>query len=40
MPLHGDLVLTVPLAQRWETAVRRLGLDPAGFAMGGGGASA
>jgi putative transcriptional regulator len=40
MPLHDDLVLTVPLEQRWETAVRRLGLDPAGFAMGGGGATA
>ncbi|BDG04061.1 YqgE/AlgH family protein [Anaeromyxobacter oryzae] len=40
MPLHGDLVLGVPLEQRWETAVRRLGLDPAGFAMGGGGATA
>jgi putative transcriptional regulator len=40
MPLHEDLVLGVPLEQRWEVAVRRLGLDPAGFAMGGGGASA
>jgi putative transcriptional regulator len=40
MPLHGDLVFDVPLEKRWETAVRRLGLEPGGFLVGGGGASA
>lgn len=40
MPLEPDLVFDVPLERRWETAVRRLGLDPAGFMMGGGGAEA
>jgi putative transcriptional regulator len=40
MPLHSDLLFEVPLEQRWETAVRRLGLDPHGFMVGGGGASA
>jgi len=40
MPLHADLVFDVPLEERWETAVRRLGLDPLGFMVGGGGASA
>jgi putative transcriptional regulator len=40
MPLHEDLVLEVPLEKRWETAVRRLGLDPAEFLVGHGGASA
>ena len=37
---HQDLVFEVPLEQRWELAVRRLGLDPSGFMVGGGGASA
>jgi putative transcriptional regulator len=40
MALHADLVFEVPLEQRWEIAVRRLGLDPHGFMVGGGGASA
>jgi putative transcriptional regulator len=40
MQLHQDLVFEVPLEQRWELAVRRLGLDPSGFMVGGGGASA
>jgi putative transcriptional regulator len=40
MGLHQDLVFEVPLEQRWESAVRRLGLDPSGFLVGGGGASA
>lgn len=40
MPLHADLVFDVPLVQRWEVAVRRLGLDPGGFMVGGGGAQA
>ncbi len=40
MPLASDLVFDVPLEKRWETAVRRLGLDPGGFLVGGGGAKA
>jgi len=40
MALEEDLVLEVPLEKRWETAVRRLGLDPSGFLVGGGGAQA
>ncbi len=36
----ADLVFEVPLEERWQTAVRRLGLDPAGFVVGGGGAQA
>jgi putative transcriptional regulator len=40
LPLSEDLVLEIPHEQRWATAVRRLGLDPGGFAMGGGGAQA
>jgi putative transcriptional regulator len=40
LPLHEDLVFEVPLEKRWETAVRRLGLDPTGFLVGGGGAKA
>jgi putative transcriptional regulator len=40
MPLHEDLVLEVPLEKRWETAVRRLGLDPSGFLVSGGGSRA
>jgi putative transcriptional regulator len=41
LELEGsDLVFDVPLEQRWETAVRRLGLEPGGFLVGGGGASA
>ncbi len=35
-----DLVTTVPVPDRWSTAVRRLGLDPNGFLVGGGGAMA
>jgi putative transcriptional regulator len=38
--LQADLVFEVPLEHRWETAVRRLGLDPGGFLVGGGGAQA
>ena len=33
-------VFDVPLEQRWDTAVRRLGLEPGAFLVGGGGASA
>jgi putative transcriptional regulator len=40
LEMHGDLVFDVPLEQRWEVAVRRLGLDPGGFMVGGGGAQA
>jgi putative transcriptional regulator len=40
MDLQDDLVFDVPLADRWETAVRRLGLEPGGFLVGGGGAEA
>ena len=40
MPLANDLVFDVPLDKRWEVAVRRLGLDPGEFVVGGGGAQA
>jgi putative transcriptional regulator len=40
MPVASDLVFEIPLEKRWETAVRRLGLDPGGFLVGGGGAQA
>jgi putative transcriptional regulator len=40
MPLTSDLVFDVPLEKRWEEAVRRLGLDPGEFLVGGGGAKA
>ena len=40
MPLANDLVFDVPLDKRWEVAVRRLGLDPGEFVVGGSGARA
>jgi putative transcriptional regulator len=40
MPVASDLLFEVPLEKRWETAVRRLGLDPGEFLVGGGGAQA
>ncbi len=40
MPVASDLVFDVPLEKRWEVAVRRLGLDPGEFLVGGGGAQA
>ncbi len=40
MPVGSDLLFEVPLEKRWETAVRRLGLDPGEFLVGGGGAQA
>jgi len=40
MSLDGDLVFDVPFEQRWDVAVRRLGLEPGGFLVGGGGAQA
>jgi len=39
-PLQEDLVFEVPVEARWEVAVRRLGLEPGGFTVGGGGAQA
>jgi putative transcriptional regulator len=36
LALESDLALDLPLEQRWETAVRRLGLEPAGLVSGGG----
>jgi len=40
LPLHEDLLFDVPHASRWDEAVRRLGLEPGGFTVGGGGAQA
>ncbi len=40
MPVAPDLVFDVPVEKRWDTAVRRLGLDPGEFLVGGGGAKA
>jgi putative transcriptional regulator len=40
MGLDEDLLFDVPLEERWAEAVRRLGLDPGGFSVGGGGAQA
>jgi putative transcriptional regulator len=40
LPFHEDLVFQVPHAERWDTAVRRLGLTPGGFMVGGAGAQA
>jgi putative transcriptional regulator len=40
MPIASDLIFEVPLEKRWEVAVRRLGLDPGEFVVGGGGARA
>lgn len=40
MPVATDLVFDVPVEKRWDTAVRRLGLDPGEFLVGGGGAQA
>jgi putative transcriptional regulator len=40
MPLHADLVFEVPHEKRWDAAVRRLGLEPGEFLVGGGGAQA
>jgi len=38
--LMEDLVFEVALEERWDEAVRRLGLPPGGFTVGGGGAMA
>jgi len=40
LPFEEGLVWDVPHEARWETAVRRLGLTPGGFMVGGGGARA
>ncbi len=40
LAMQDDLVFDVPLDKRWEVAVRRLGLEPGGFLVGGGGAQA
>lgn len=40
MGFDEDLVTTVPPGDRWAEAVRRIGLDPNGFVVGSGGASA
>lgn len=40
LSFEEDLALSVPYEARWEEAVRRLGLDPAVFQVGGGGAMA
>jgi len=40
LPFEEALVWGVPLEARWEAAVRRLGLTPGGFMVGGGGARA
>lgn len=40
MGLEGDLTFEVPMPSRWDEAVRRLGLVPGGFMMGGPGAQA
>jgi putative transcriptional regulator len=40
LPFEERLVLEVPFAERWDEAVRRLGLTPGGFSVGGGGAQA
>jgi putative transcriptional regulator len=36
LALEGDLALDLPLEERWEEAVRRLGMEPAGLVSGGG----
>jgi putative transcriptional regulator len=40
LPFEQELVWDVPHEARWEAAVRRLGLTPGGFMVGGGGARA
>lgn len=40
LAFQEDLVLSTPLEARWDEAVRRLGLEPSSFMVGGGGASA
>jgi putative transcriptional regulator len=40
LPFDDRLVFDIPFASRWEEAVKRLGLTPGGFTVGGGGAQA
>jgi putative transcriptional regulator len=40
IPLHQDLVFNVPHDERWDQAVRRIGLEPGSFMVAGGGARA
>ncbi|MEO1268238.1 MAG: YqgE/AlgH family protein [Myxococcota bacterium] len=40
LDFEGDLTFEVPLQERWDAAIKRLGLIPGGFMMGGPGASA
>jgi putative transcriptional regulator len=40
LPFEESLVLDVPFEARWDEAVKRLGLTPGGFSVGGGGAQA
>jgi len=40
LPFEPGLVFEVPYEVRWEEAVKRLGLTPGGFSVGGGGAQA
>jgi putative transcriptional regulator len=40
LPLHEDLVFKVPHDERWDQAVRRIGLEPGSFMVTGGGARA
>jgi putative transcriptional regulator len=40
MALHEDLVFDVPNEERWDQAVRRIGLQPGSFMVAGGGARA
>ena len=40
MALHEDLVFDVPHEDRWNQAVRRIGLQPGSFMVAGGGARA
>jgi putative transcriptional regulator len=40
LPFAEDLVFDVPPEARWDEAVKRLGLTPGGFSVGGGGAQA
>ncbi len=40
MAVASDLLFDVPLERRWTEAVRRLGLEPGEFLVGGGGAKA
>jgi putative transcriptional regulator len=37
MDVDPSLIFSVPAEQMWETALRRLGADPAGLQIAGGG---